>query len=171
MQMSTNQEEENNTGSNQVNTNQNQTANDQPQQVNNINNQSQEQSQSSVKGAKLLIIEDDELLVKMYSTKCSMEGLQVDTALDGEEALEKLEKNDYDMILLDLMLPKVDGFEVLEKLRASSWPNAKKPVIVFSNLGQQSDIDRAKKLGANDYLVKANLTPNQVIEKLREYMK
>lgn len=131
----------------------------------------QPDSDSKTKNNKLLIVEDDETLVKMYSTKCSMEGLNVDTATDGQEALDKLEAGEYDMVLLDLMLPKVDGFEVLEKLRASSWPNAKKPVIVFSNLGQQSDIDRAKKLGANDYLVKANLTPNQVIEKLREYMK
>ncbi len=121
--------------------------------------------------AKVLMIEDDELLVKMYSTKLSMEGFEVDKVLDGQEALEKLEKNDYDIILLDLMLPKVDGFEVLEKLRVSSWPTAKKPVVVFSNLGQQTDIDRAKKLGANDYLVKANLTPNEVVEKLREQMK
>jgi DNA-binding response OmpR family regulator len=142
----------------------------QSQPVNNATDQSVQPAVNN-KGTKLLIIEDDELLVKMYSTKCSMEGLQVDTALDGQEALEKLQKNNYDIILLDLMLPKVDGFEVLEKLRASAWPNAKKPVVVFSNLGQQSDIDRAKKLGANDYLVKANLTPNQVVEKLHEYMK
>ncbi len=140
----------------------------QPQPADNTANQS---AQLEKNGGKLLIIEDDELLVKMYSTKCSMEGFEVDNALDGQQALEKLEKNDYSIILLDLMLPKVDGFEILEKLRASSWPNAKKPVVVFSNLGQQTDIDRAKKLGANDYLVKANLTPNQVVEKIKEHLK
>lgn len=135
-----------------------------------MNNQ-QDQQPTEKQGAKILMVEDDELLVKMYSTKLSMENFNVDKALDGEEAIKKLESNDYSLILLDLMLPKVDGFTVLEKLRASSWPSAKKPVIVFSNLGQETDIKRAKDLGANDYLVKANLTPNQVVEKIREHLR
>lgn len=121
--------------------------------------------------AKILMIEDDELLAKMYSTKLSMESFDVDKVFDGEEALQKLETGNYDLILLDLMLPKVDGFTVLEKLRASDWPAKAKPVIVFSNLGQESDINRARELGSSDYLIKANLTPNQVVGKIREYLK
>lgn len=120
---------------------------------------------------RIIFIEDDELLVRAYQNKLTMEGFQVDTALDGNDALKKLETGNYSLILLDLMLPEIDGFTILEKLRASNWPSAKKPVVVFSNLGQENDINRAKDLGANDYLVKANLTPNQVVEKIREHLK
>lgn len=127
--------------------------------------------QSQTNRKKIIFIEDDEMLVRAYQNKLTMEGFEVDKALDGEEALKQLQEKKFDLILLDLMLPKVDGFTVLEKLRASSWSSAKKPVVVFSNLGQESDINRAKDLGANDYLVKANLTPNQVVEKIREHLK
>lgn len=120
---------------------------------------------------KILFIEDDEMLVRAYQNKLSMEGFNVSTALNGKEALKKISQENCDLILLDLMLPEVDGFTILEQLRSSNWPSAHKPVIVFSNLGQQSDIDRAKKIGADDYLVKANLTPNQVVVKIKEHLK
>lgn len=120
---------------------------------------------------KILFIEDDETLVRAYQQKLIIEGFKVDSAGDGEVAVLKLRIDDYDLILLDLMIPKMSGFDVLEQLRASKWPAAKKPVIVFSNLGDAADIAKAKKLGANDYLIKANLSPNQVVEKIRKYLK
>jgi len=121
--------------------------------------------------AKILIIEDDVALVKMYETKLTLEGFKVDKALDGEEAIRKLGLNDYDLVLLDLMLPKINGFDVLLQLRTSSWPAAKKPVIVLSNLGDVSDISKSRELGCTDYLIKANTTPNQVVEKVEHYLK
>lgn len=139
-----------------------------------MNEEQTTKTQSSSKDKerqKIIFIEDDEILVRAYQNKLTMEGFEVAIALDGEDALKQLQEKKFDLILLDLMLPKVDGFTVLEKLRASSWSSAKKPVVVFSNLGQSADIDRAKELGANDYLVKANLTPNQVVEKIREQLK
>ncbi len=137
------------------------------------NNQNSEESskQSQKARPRIIFIEDDEVLLRVYQDKLTMEGFEVDGARDGLEAIQKLELNDYDLVLLDLILPKLNGFEVLEQLRTSGWPAAKKPVIVFSNLGNASDINNARKLGANDYLVKVKLSPNQVVEKIRENLK
>lgn len=120
---------------------------------------------------KILFVEDDVSLIRAYQTKLTMEGFKVDTAIDGQEAIQKLGSNEYDLILLDLILPKVNGFDVLKQLRASAWPAAKKPVIVFSNLGNASDIDNARDLGADDYVVKSNLSPNEMVEKIREHLR
>jgi len=126
---------------------------------------------SQKKVHKIIFIEDDVALVRAYQNKFAMEGFEVDSAFDGLEAIQKLGLNDYDIVLLDLMLPKINGFDVLKQLRTSGWPAAQKPVIVFSNLGDASDISKSRALGANDYLVKANLSPNQVVEKIREHLK
>lgn len=126
---------------------------------------------SSKARQKIFFIEDDAILARAYQTKLTMEGFEVDLAIDGEEAIQKLETNDYDLVLLDLILPKINGFDVLKRLRNSEWTSAKKPVIVFSNLGNASDIDQARESGADDYLVKASLSPNQVVEKIRQYLK
>jgi len=130
-----------------------------------------ENKQSQKGRQRILFIEDDAMLVRAYKGKLTMEGFEVDSAEDGLEAIQKLGFNDYDLVLLDLMLPKINGYDVLKQLRTSGWPAAKKPVIVFSNLGDTSDISKAKELGANDYLIKANLTPNQVVEKIKEGLK
>lgn len=119
--------------------------------------------------AKILIIEDDPVLIKMYKTKLVIEGFEVVTALDGLQGLEKLKTFSPDLILLDLAMPKMDGFEFLTEMKKNKkWE--KLPVIVFSNLGQESDMQKAKELGAKDYLVKINLTPRQVVEKIRSYI-
>lgn len=116
---------------------------------------------------RILIIEDDQLLLKMYKIKLSSEGFEVDTALDGIEGLKKLSEKIPDMILLDLMMPNMDGFEFLEIIRKN--PAFKEiPVVIFTNLGQERDLQRAKKIGVADYLIKADLTPQQVVDKIWE---
>lgn len=120
---------------------------------------------------RIIFIEDDKMLVRAYKEKLTMEGFEVDCATDGLEAIFKFGSNDYDLILLDLLLPKVNGLDVLKQLRTSGWPAAQKPVIVFSNLGNSSEIEKARTLGANDYFVKANISPNQLVEKIRENLK
>lgn len=122
-------------------------------------------------GKKILLIEDDIALIGLYNTKLTLTGFVVDKARDGAEALDKLENNDYDIIMSDLSIPGIDGFGVLKQLRSSNWPSAKKPVIIFSNLSNAIDIQRAKELGATDYVVKISLTPNQIVEKLISYLK
>lgn len=121
--------------------------------------------------AKILIIEDDEILLSMYHTRLTVDGFDISKAINGEEGLKILQEIEHDLILLDIMLPEIDGFTVLERLRNSQWPNKNKPVIVFSVLAQPHDIEKARRLGANEYLVKGNVTPKQVVEKIREQLK
>lgn len=118
---------------------------------------------------KILIIEDDPLLAKMYQTKLSMEGFDINRAQDGQEGLVLVKKYKPDLILLDLMLPIMDGFTVLTELKKDNQTK-KIPVIVFSNLAQSSDIDQAKKLGAVDYIVKAHLTPNEIVKRIKAFI-
>lgn len=119
---------------------------------------------------KILIIEDDEALVKMYTIKFKHEGFNIDYALDGEIGLIKLQKKEYDLILLDLMLPKINGFQVLETLRKSNYINKDKIVIAITNLSLYEDRKRVSDLGANGYVIKANLTPREIVEKIKSYL-
>ncbi len=116
--------------------------------------------------AKILLIEDDPPMVKMYSTKFLQEGFQVEAAYDGEEGLKKINEWGPDLVLLDLMIPKIGGMDVLTQLR--TVPKTKDlPVVILSNLSQDEDILRAKQLGVKEFLIKANYTPGQVVEKIR----
>jgi len=119
---------------------------------------------------KILIIEDEEVLVNMYETKFTSEGYQVLKAANGEDGLLIAQKEKPDMILLDVILPKMDGFMVLKKIKED--PTIKDiPVILLTNLGQDEDINKGKEDGASAYLVKANLTPSEVIDKVKGILK
>lgn len=127
---------------------------------------------------KVLIIEDDEQVARVYTIKLKQEGIETIGAADGEAGLEKIISEKPDLILLDLMLPKKDGFWVLEKRRllgagGNSENSAFKkiPVVVLSNLGQEQDKERALKLGAREYLVKADVSIKEVVEKIKKYLK
>ena len=117
----------------------------------------------------ILIVEDDGFLVQMYAAKLEMEGFKVVAAIDGEKALRQVKKEVPDLILLDLLLPKKDGFQVLEELKKDSAVKDI-PVVVLSNLGQKEDIDRCMLLGAKDYLIKAHFIPSEVIEKIKKLL-
>ena len=113
---------------------------------------------------KVLIVEDDEFLRSLTVKRLEKENYQIIIAADGEQALKMIDSDTPDLILLDLLLPGVDGFEVLEKMKKSI------PVVVFSNLGQREDIEKAKKLGADDFLIKANFTLDDVVAKVGQYL-
>lgn len=118
---------------------------------------------------KVLIIEDDEHISRVYDIKLSKEGIISSVARDGEEAIPKIIAEKPDLILLDLMLPKKDGFWVLEEIKKN--PDLVHiPVIVLSNLGQESDQTRALGLGAKEYLVKVNTSIQQVVDKVKGYL-
>ena len=119
---------------------------------------------------KILVVEDETFLVKIYSVKLKKEGYDVTIATDGEQAVQQAEEVKPHLILLDLILPKMNGFEALERMRASA-ANKNTPVIVLSNLGQEEDIKRAEALGATDYLVKANFSIQDVIAKIKTVLK
>ncbi len=119
--------------------------------------------------ARILVVEDETFLVKIYDVKLKKEGFDVGIATDGEAALAMAVSFRPDLILLDLLLPKLDGFEVLRRLRAE--PKTKHiQVIVLSNLGQEEDMKRARALGAEDYLIKADHTLQEIIAKIRQQL-
>ncbi len=119
---------------------------------------------------KILIIEDDKFLRELIARKLVDENYEIEEAIDGEEGLKKTKTVKPDLILLDLILPGIDGFEVLSKIKED--PSlASIPVIILSNLGQREDVEKGLKLGAVDYLVKAHFTPNEIIEKVKTVLK
>jgi len=115
---------------------------------------------------KILLVEDDEFLLTMYSTKFELEGFEVVTADDGEKGLVKAGDESPDIILLDIMLPNMDGFDVLRNLKASKETSTI-PVILLTNLSQKQDVELGLSLGADDYLVKAHFMPSEVVDKIR----
>lgn len=118
---------------------------------------------------KVLVVEDEHMLAEMYATKFSMDGFEVDKAFDGAAGLEKAKVMLPDVILLDVIMPKLDGFAVLKELRADAKFD-KTPVLLLTNLGQDDDIKKGKELGADDYFVKANHTPADVVVKVKELL-
>jgi DNA-binding response OmpR family regulator len=118
---------------------------------------------------KVLIIEDDKLLREMMSRKLEKEGLDVFSVMDGSVAVSKAKEIKPDIVLLDLILPGSNGFEILKELQ-NSEETKETPVIVLSNLGQKSEIDKGMELGAIDYLVKAHFTPGEVLKKINKIL-
>jgi CheY-like chemotaxis protein len=121
-----------------------------------------------VKG-KILLVDDTEFYQKAYTTKLIAEGYLVTTANNGVEAIKALTADKPDLVLLDLMMPVMDGFKVLQTMKVD--PNLKEiPVVVFSAKGNTDEIGKAIAAGAADFLVKATTTPNKVIEKINGVM-
>jgi len=119
---------------------------------------------------KILVVEDDKFLRELITQKLSREGYDVKEAVDGEDGVVKVKKEKPDIILLDLILPGIDGFEVLAKIKEDS-ETKNIPVVILSNLGQREDVERGLKLGAVDFLIKAHFTPGEIIEKIEKIMK
>jgi len=114
---------------------------------------------------KILIIEDEDVLGRLLNNKLLEQGYEVVWAKDGQEGYEQIESFAPDLILLDIILPKMNGFEVLEKMRLND--NLKRiPVIVISNSGQPVEIERAQKMGVKDWLVKTEFDPEEVVDKV-----
>ena len=114
---------------------------------------------------KILIAEDDKFLANAYRVKLEKSGFELRLASDGEEVLDILRDFTPDLILLDLVMPKKDGFTVLAEIRADpKWQQT--PVLVASNLGQKEDLERATKLGATDYIIKSDLSMASLVEKI-----
>ena len=117
---------------------------------------------------EILYIEDEPFFGKVIAKKLSESGFVVDIAIDGEEGLAATEKKKYDLILLDLILPKIGGFEVLEKLKAD--PERKDiPVVILSNLGSKEDKERAEALDARSFHIKVNTTPSEILALVEHY--
>ena len=118
---------------------------------------------------KILIVEDEKPLAEVLKDEFKAHGYSVEIAVDGEDALAKLKSSVPDLILLDLLLPKIDGFEVLETIKASRRLKDV-PVVILSNLGQDDEIKRGLKLGAKDYFVKTQHPLKEIVEKVERFL-
>src|SRR3989339_338914 len=123
-------------------------------------------SDSKSKKYRILLVEDDAFISDIYAAKFKKEGFVVFTALDGEIGLEVSKKELPDIILLDILMPKMDGFQVLTQLKELNQTK-KIPVILLSNLGQAEDVKKGFTLGAEDFLIKAHFVPQDVVKMVK----
>lgn len=116
----------------------------------------------------VLLVDDDPLIIRVYQKKLTADGYKVNTAADGEEALSRIREEKPDIILLDVMMPKMNGVETLKELK--NWESTKEiPVIILTNLGDNpSDVENAKKIGALDYLVKSQVELKELSARIKE---
>lgn len=122
-------------------------------------------------GVTVLLVEDDSFLRDICSKKLAKEGFTVHEAIDGSQALEGVVKIKPDIVLLDIILPAIDGFQILNEIRGNADKKvAKVPVIMLSNLGQEDDIKKALDAGANDYMVKAHFTTEEIVGKIKKIL-
>jgi len=119
---------------------------------------------------KVLIVDDDAFLSGIYATKLELEGFAVVSARDGDEGLRTALKETPDLILLDVLMPKLDGFEVLKRLKADDTTKDI-PVIMLTNLGQKEDVEKGLTEGAVDYLIKAHFVPAEAVAKIKKVLK
>lgn len=117
---------------------------------------------------KILIIEDDKFLKDLLIKQLEDSGYAVIHVMDGEEGLKKVKEEKPDLILLDLVLPGIGGFEFLEEVKKDSSENKNIPVLILSNLGQEDDIKKGISLGAEDFLIKAHYVIPEIVAKIKE---
>lgn len=117
----------------------------------------------------VLLVEDDVFLSGIYQKKFEMEGFKISTADNGEKGLADAKKKNPDIILLDILLPKMDGFSVLKELKSDEAVK-NIPVILLTNLGQKDDVEKGLEAGAVDYLIKAHFKPSEIVEKVRKVL-
>lgn len=122
------------------------------------------------KSKRILIVEDDQFLRDFYQELLSSEGYTVDVAADGEVALQKIIQGGWNLILLDIMLPKKDGLQILRDLKTSAVATPNGPIVALTNLGHDAVIDQAFELGANGYLIKSAMNPDEVLVEINSYL-
>ena len=119
---------------------------------------------------KIMLIEDEEILSGLLRRKLEENGYEVIVAFDGEEGIEIMKKQRPDLVLLDIVMPKMGGFEVMEEMNKTPELNLKGlPVIIVSNSGQPVEIGKAQELGIRDYLIKTQFDPQEVVDKVKKY--
>ena len=122
------------------------------------------------KDKKILIVEDDQFLREFYQELLMSEGYVVDVAPDGEMGLKKIQEDHYSLILLDIMLPKKDGLQILRDLKVNPPKSSNATIVVLTNLGQDTIIKECFELGAAGFLIKSALNPDQVLSEIHSYL-
>ncbi len=118
---------------------------------------------------KILLVDDDPFILDMYVLKLKASGFSIDSAPSGKDGLSKIKSFEPDLLLLDIVMPAMDGFDLLQELKKNPPAHPLK-IILLSNLGQKEDVERGLELGADDYLVKASFTPGEVLQKIQEVL-
>ena len=118
---------------------------------------------------RILVVEDDLFLRELYTDILTAEGYKVDSAADGEEALQKIKVGGYDLVLLDIIMPKMDGLTVMRQVQTTPPQNTNKCVVFLTNLDKDEEIRTALKLG-NGYLIKSQITPGSLVEEVKMYL-
>jgi len=121
------------------------------------------------KRTKILLVEDEEIIIDLLQRKLTQEGYEVSVARDGKEGLKMMREVKPNLVLLDIIMPKLGGFEVMEEM-IKDEELKKIPVIIISNSGQPLELDRAQKLGARDWFIKTEFDPREVIEKVKKQL-
>jgi len=124
---------------------------------------------------RILLVEDDPFIIDIYTTKLRDSGFSVEAAREGESALRKLNEEKFNLLLLDIVLPQIDGWEILEKIKNEKLKmkneNLKDlKIIVLSNLGQKEEVEKGLRMGATKYLIKAYHTPSEVVEEIKKIL-
>lgn len=128
------------------------------------------------KEKRILVVEDDPFLSDIYNTKLKQAGFDVDLAMTGEECVNKLTANEYDLMVLDIVLPQLDGWEILGRVKEmrrqdpDSYINRLK-IIILSNLGQKEEVKKGYDLGADGFMIKAHFTPSEVAAEINKALK
>lgn len=123
----------------------------------------------TLKDKKILVVEDDKFLGDLLAKHLTQEGFQFELAVDGESAMTKAEAVKPDLVLLDLFLPGIDGYEVLKRFKLNAALTSV-PVVILSNLGQKDEIDKGMALGAVDFLVKAKFDLFDIVSKIKQVL-
>jgi len=118
---------------------------------------------------KILIAEDDFFIRDIYIKVFSLSGYDVKVAVDGVDAFEKIKAEHYDMVLLDIMMPRMTGIDVLKNVRSLNTPTKSIPIFIITNLGQQNVIEEAFKLGMDGYILKSQVSPQQIVDEINNY--
>lgn len=119
---------------------------------------------------KILIAEDDFFIRDVYSKTFSLNGYEVHAVADGQEASLKIKEQAYDMILLDIMMPKITGIDLLVETRTLETPNKSTPIFMITNLGQQSIIEEVFKMGMDGYIIKSQFSPQQIVNEINKFL-
>lgn len=119
---------------------------------------------------KILIVEDDQFLREFYQELLQLEGYNVDAAQDGEEAFRKVSLGGYNLVLLDIMLPKKDGLQILRDLKIQGAKSPNRSIVVLTNLGQDAIVRECFNLGAEGFLIKSALNPDQVLTEIKNFL-
>lgn len=118
---------------------------------------------------RILIAEDDFFIRDIYSKVFSLAGYNVQVAVDGADAFDKIKTQPFDMILLDIMMPRMTGIDVLKSVRALNTPAKTTPIFIITNLGQQNVIEEAFKLGMDGYILKSQVSPQQIVDEINNF--